>query len=88
MFLVGWGLRFLSAKIAPAMRSTVFLSFISEASVIKDDFGKIKKENNKFDQSVSRRLSVDQQRKISSAKDLSLFLNNNPLPDQTGIIYR
>ena len=54
MFLVGWGLRFLSAKIAPAMRSTVFLSFISEASVIKDDFGKIKKENNKIDQSVSQ----------------------------------
>ena len=54
MFLEGGGFRFFPAKIAPAMRSTVFLSFISEASVIKDDFGKIKKENNKFDQSVSQ----------------------------------
>ena len=34
IFLVGGGLRFFPDKIAPAMRSRVFFSFIWEASVI------------------------------------------------------
>ena len=75
IFLVGGGLRFFPDKIAPAMRSRVFCSFIWEASVINsiDNFGtKSKTKTVDLDQAVPKsksdqRISNADTRRISNS---------------------